>query len=255
MTDTANTLSGALLPLDLPERIIALRIQNTDSIRRHVFRRVDRPDVDAYYSAILIATQRSGQTSEDEIDVGTAEMKLYERAIVRVEGYFLSDRRNLMELPNWKTRVPGGHRISATDMLMKVTKSVESGDGLLDPDYDVVSLDACWTERNEGQMDWYRGLLHRFTPPDISHWKKLNTYKTRSVAVGGSRSQRTIYPKLDGALGDLYDELIVSVDGYSFKGNALTDRETIIREMDRFHKVSAVSSLFDRSGADASEAE
>lgn len=241
------TSDRELLPLDLAERIVVLRVGESGSLRRHVFRRLERADVDIFYSALMMARQRRGQTVEDEVDVGSAELKLYERTIVKVEGYGLSDGRDLMELPNWKDRIPGGQRIRAVDLLMKVTKSTASGEELLDPECDVVSLDACWTEK-EGSMSWYRGLIHRFTPPTVLHWKKFNVYRTRSVAIPGSRGHvRTDYPKMDGLLGDLYDELIVSVDGYSFGGSALTDRMTIVAQMNRFHKISAVSALFDKS--------
>lgn len=256
--DTANaggsnssaSMRSELLPLDLAERVVVFRMQGTGTIRRHVFRKLERADVDAYYSAILVATQRSGESVEDEIDVGSSELALYERAIARVEGYRLTDGRDLMEVPNWKEIVPGGHRISAADLLTKVRKSEISGEELLDADCAVISIDSYWTQNN-GLMDWYRGLLHRFTYPKMAHWKKFNRVKTNSVAIGGSRAQRTVYPKLNGVLCELYDELIASVDGYSWQGNPLIDRSAIVSGMDGFHKVAAASALFDKSGSGA----
>jgi hypothetical protein len=253
---TAAMSNSELLPLDATERVVALKVRDSDTIRRHIFRRIERADADAYFAATQIATQRSGQTVENEIDIGSAELKLYERAAVRIEGYGLSDGRDLMQLPNWKSRVPGGHRIRAVDFLMKVTTSQGSGAQPIDPEYDVVSLDAIWTEGAiGGSMYWYRGLVHRFTPPTDAHWKKFNNFKTRSVAVGGSRIQKTIYPKLDGVLGDIYDELIVSVDGYSFRGAPLADKATVVAQMDRFHKIAAVGALFDKSQFDSPDEE
>jgi hypothetical protein len=245
-----------LLPLDAAERVVVLRIRDSDSIRRHVFRRVLRADVDSYCAATTTATQRSGQTVENEVDVGSAELKLYERCAVRVGGYSLSDGRDLMQLDNWKSRVPGGHRIRVANLLMKVMRSIGSGAQPIDAEYDVVSLDAVWTEGATGSMDWYRGLLHRFAPPTDAHWRKFNNFKTRTVAVGGSRTQKTIYPRLDGVLADLYDELVVSVDGYSFQDAPLSDdKATICEQMDRFHKIHASMALFDRSESDSEDEE
>jgi hypothetical protein len=249
------TSSSELLPLDAAERVVALKVRDSDTVRRHIFRRIERADVDAYFAATTVVTQRSGQTVENEIDIGSAELKLYERAAVRVEGYGLDDGRNLMDLPNWKNRVPGGHRIRAVDLLMKVMKSAGSRDLVINAEYDVVSLDAMWNEGAAGSMNWYRGLLHRFTPPTDEHWRKFNNFKTRSVAVGGSRAQKTIYPKLDGVLSDMYDVLIVSVDGYAFHGAPLANRATIVAQMDRFHKIAAVAALFDKSETDSPEEE
>jgi len=250
-TEQGITSNRELLPLDLVERVVALRMNESGQICSHVFRRIERADVDAYYAAIMMATQRRGQTTEDEVDIGSAELKLYERAIVRVEGYKLNDGRDLMELPNWKDRIPGGHRIRAADLLMKVTKSAGAGEEFIDPEFDVVFLDCVWTAK-EGSMSRFSGLAHRFTPPTTAHWRRFNHYKTRSTVIGGSRGgQKTIYPKLDGLLGDLYDELIAAVDGYSFRGAALPERATVVREMDRFHKIAAISALFDKSELDA----
>jgi hypothetical protein len=252
----ATSSGGELLPLDAAERAVVLKVRDSDTIRRHVFRRIERPDADAYFAATLIAMQRSGQTTENEIDIGSAELKLYERAAVRVAGYGLSDGRDLMQLPNWKSRVPGGHRIRAVDFLIKVTISAGAATQLIDPEYDVVSLDAIWSEGAiGGSMDWYRGLVHRFTPPTDAHWKKFNNFKTRSIAVGGSRAQKTIYPKLDGVLGSFYDELVVSVGGYSFRGEPLADKATVVAQMCPFHKIAAVAALFDKSQFDSHEEE
>jgi hypothetical protein len=56
-------------------------------------------------------------------------------------------------------------------------------------------------------------------------------------------------------LAHLYDDLIVSVDGYSSGGCELgSDREAIKREMDTYHKVAAVENLFVTSSDDGSEA-
>lgn len=253
-TEVAIETKAELLPLDLAERTVVLRARETGSLRRHFFRRIDRADVDSYYAAMVVASERRGQMVEDEIDLGTAELKLYERAVLRVEGYKLTDGRDLMELANWKDRVPGGHRIRAVDLLMKVSKSQSAGEQLLDPECDVVALDACWSER-DGSMLWYRGLIHRFTPPTLVHWKKINSRRTRSIAIGGSRSQKTIYPNLDGMLGDLYDQLIVSVEGYGISGAAITDHSAITAQMDRFHKIAAASALFDRGSSDEASAE
>lgn len=245
-----------LLPLDLAERVIVLKMRESGALRRHTFRRITRADVDAYYAATMVATQRTGQTTENEYDIGSAELKLYERAAVRVEGYKLEDGRDLMELHNWRERVPGGHRISAVDLLMKVSRSACPGEQLLNAEFDIVSLDAFWSEGDSGQMSWYRGLLHRFTPPTNAHWRKVNSFKTRSVAIGGSRGgQKTIYPKLDGLLSGIYDELIQEVAGYEFHGAALEDKGSIVKEMDPLHKIAAVSALFDKSEVDSQDEE
>jgi hypothetical protein len=53
-------------------------------------------------------------------------------------------------------------------------------------------------------------------------------------------------------LAELYDELIVSVDGYTVDG-AVPDREAILEFMDTYHKVAAVDVLFSPAAANVEE--
>ena len=61
--------------------------------------------------------------------------------------------------------------------------------------------------------------------------------------VGGSRNGKTQWLGAQATLADLYDELIVSVEGYTVDG-AAPDREGIVEFMDTYHKVAAVDVLF-----------
>jgi hypothetical protein len=245
-----------LLPLDLPERVIMFKSRETGATRRHIFNRLTRADVDAYFSSMTIATERkSGNSMEYHIDLRTNILKLYERTVKRVEGYSLTDGRDMMALANWKDRIPGVHRLRATEILMKVTQSENGADLGIDPEAELVSLDAFWSAGDEG-MFHYRGLIHRFSPPTIEHWRKLNNHSTRTTAVGGSQSQRTIYPKLNGIYVELYDLLILSANGYSVGGQPLGGREQCVSQMDTFHKIAAISILFEKpSGGEAEDLE
>jgi len=245
-----------LLPLDIAERVVAFRHKETGTFRRHVFNPVTRADVDAYFSSMTVATERkSGNSMDYHIDMRTNVLKLYERAIKRVVGYSLTDGQDIMTLPNWKDRVPGVHRLRATEILVKVTESENRADLGIDPEADVVSLDAFWSAGDCG-MPHYQGLIHRFTPPTIEHWRKLHNYSTRTKAVGGSQSQRTLHPKLNGVYVELYDELILSAKGYSVGGQPIGGREQCVSKMDCFHKITAISILFDKpSGGEVEELE
>jgi len=234
-----------LLPLDLPERVVVLN--TPEGVRRHIFRRITNSDAAAYSSGKMLESHRQGQNVEDRIKITGPEIQLYDRAIARVEGYpGTSDGRAFMELPNWKDRVRGA-RIAAVRVLMEVRKAAPAADCLIDPDYDVVSLDAYWNAPSGGGNLRYQGLLHRFTPPKQGHWDRVGDFRTSTVAVGGSRTARKItrYPNMHGTMAELYDELIASVDGYSVGGSPVCDRKAILEYMDPFHKVTAVAALFE----------
>jgi hypothetical protein len=55
-------------------------------------------------------------------------------------------------------------------------------------------------------------------------------------------------------LVELYDELIVSVEGYQVNGVELgADHDAIVAEMDAYHKVAAADVLFSPAAANLSE--
>lgn len=243
-----------LLPLDAPERTVAMKLLDSGATVRHTFRALTLADIDAYFSEMKVESAREGDGLAWEIDLVTPRLKLYDRAIRSVDGYKLTDGRKLTDLPNWKNRVPGPHRLKAIERLIDVARSEGSSGVLLDPEAEIVKVDAFWSAAPGAEtMAKYLGLVHRFQAPSVEHWRKLNNASSRSVAVGGSRSGRTIYPKLNRVYAELYDELILSVDGYSFGGEPLTERAQIAAQMDPFHKIAAATALFDRSAEAAAD--
>lgn len=249
MQENQKAENQKLLPLDLPERHITWQATESGQIRTHIFRRLTAEDWAAYFAAITIEADRESRL----VDVDTAALKLYDRAAVRAEGYSVAGGATLESLPNWKSRIRPGHRIQAVDQLTKVTASEDAKLALVEPDVDVVALDAAWSASAPGLMTNYKGLLHRFTPPSVEHQQRYSRETKRSTIVGGSRTGRTIYPVKEKILLKLYDELIQSVDGYSVGGEALTEREAICREMDAFHKVAAAGQLFSTLGEEEAE--
>jgi hypothetical protein len=59
-----------------------------------------------------------------------------------VDGYKLREGK-FTEIPNWKSRVPYGHKQKAVDLLTDVTFS-ESAPEFFDPEVEEVFVDAKW---------------------------------------------------------------------------------------------------------------
>jgi hypothetical protein len=241
-----------LLPLDLPERVIRIKNKETGAIRRHFFNRVTRADVDAYFSWMTVTTEKAGKSTDFTIDHRTAPLKLYVRMVKRAEGYKQVNGEDLTTAPDWKNLVPKSDVLRVMNTLTNATQTEKDFDAGIDPEAEVISLDCFWTEDSTG-MRHYRGLLHRFKPPSLAHWHKFNNTSTKTRALAGSRSQKTEYPKLNRVLIELYDELVVSVGGYSVGAQPVASREQCISEMDCFHKIAAVSAVFDTSSANEEE--
>jgi len=237
-------MDNQLLMLDAAERSACWR-NAQGQVRRHVFRRIGAEFWNGYFGRIMLESDRKGRT----IDTASAALWLYREAAIRADGFSVRGGGNLTDLPNWQERIPMGQRIQAVDMLSSVELSAEEI-AEIEPECEVVRLDALWNEDsdNPGAMRKFSGLVHRFTPPTAAHQQRFSREMSRSLIVRGSREAKTIHPARQKVLLTLYDELILSVEGYGAKGEPLASREAIIAEMDLFHKVAAAGQLFNTLG-------
>ena len=157
---------------------------------------------------------------------------------------------NLTDLPNWPARLPLAHRRQVGATLADVRVAIPDGDFVIQPEGEEVLLDAAYTAapagdgNQPGKMLKLTGLKHLFRSPTAAQHKRYNAQASRSVVVGGSRAGRTVYPTTHAVLADLYDELIVSVEGYALDGVALTSDVNARGSMDLLHKVTAAQELF-----------
>jgi hypothetical protein len=256
--------AAELLPLDAPERVAVFRMKGKSY--RHIFRRITPRDWENFFSLIVAEFKQEPGGFTQVVDTDCASLALYGKIIQRVEGYTVKDGSAVESLPMWQERIPQNHRLIAMDLLMRAGASDAADDSALDVEGVTVSLDALWspvrtTNRdpggpiligpmpgNEGpphdQMTLYRGLLHKFAQPTAEHRRRFLKAKNRAFVAGGSRSGITRIPSAHPLLVKLYDELIESVEGYSVGGAALASREQAMREMDAFHKATAVGALF-----------
>jgi hypothetical protein len=251
-----------LLPLDAQERVVSFR--SGGQTYRHVFRRITQKDWDGFFTHIEAEIEQQGRTTHQMVNTDIATLWLYNAVIARADGYVVRDGRKLEELPNWQERVPQQHRLSAADLLMRVSASDSGGPVILDAEGETVVLQALWNDHGLGTqaspvaangMAKFSGLVHRFESPTAEHRRKFLRARSRTVIVGGARQGKTMLPSAQPVLARLYDELIRGVEGYSIGGREIKANE-IPLEMDGFHKVTAVGQLFQTGlREDAEEAE
>lgn len=246
--DRVALAGGDLLPLDAQRSVT---FKDHGQCFTYFFRRISAQDWLDFFSGISFESERVGSERVDRFDFRTAGFELVQRTLERVEGYKLgagggttSGGGDLMELANWKARLPYGHVQLAASLLQKVTESKEEREFVIQPDLDEVFLDAVWEAAGAGKMNEYRGLIHRFRCPSAEDRRRFNRATSEARVVGGTRTGRTIYPGRQKLLAELYDQLVESVEGYGVAGQELKGAEQIRREMDAFHKVSAVQLLF-----------
>ena len=228
-----------LLQLDI-ERAITFR--SGENVYRHVFRRIGSIDWERFFNKIEAEIENGeGGSVTRIVSAENATLWLYSHCVLRAEGYRVSDGRKLEELPQWRERIPPGHRLKAANLLMQVNPC--AAEDLIEAEGETVTLDAVWSEK-DGGMAKYSGLVHRFATPTNEHRHRLARARARAKVTGGSRSGRTVIPSAQPVLAALYDELILGVEGYAVSQHPISGREEIAREMDAYHKVIAAGAIF-----------
>jgi hypothetical protein len=211
-------------------------------------RRLTEADWMKYFAGIHIAAQQNGNERSTTIDTVSPRLALAETALIDCRGYTVIGGAALTSVPNWQKKIPLPHRLRLGEALAEVRPSQAGDPFTIHPECEVVLLDATYTSFNflddDARMEKVLGLKHVFSTPTEEQHRRFQREASRSVVVGGSRTGKTIYRNWSPLLADLYDDLIVSVEGYTVNGVPLTNNADIRREMDMQHKVIAAQELF-----------
>ncbi len=228
-----NVPKSSELNLAALERTVRLKFGGKTA--RHIFRRLTFSDwwgflKDSRTEMILQGDSWSHESRTDE-----AAIALWDRAIVRVEGYRVGE--------DWKEKMPASHKIAAVGLLQEVVAvpSSEEDDLDLEADRRTVTLKAAWN----GQV--FHRLQHIFRVPEQEQtltYRRLMAEFFRKSSRRQSTTRVVVPVRLSG-LVKLYDRLIEEAEGYTgFRAP---------REMDPLHKQAAVLALFDSPQEESEE--
>lgn len=237
-TTTETVADPAPARLDLGvARTIALKFASR--LYTWTFRRIERNDWEQFFRSFETETTNilGEQTETFEIESGLVE--LARSCVVKVEGY------KMPAAGDWRSMLPLGHLKAYAQVLRDVHAEPTRDDAPFAlSDLSEVSLSCIWSG------DRWTGLVHRFRQPTLQEQKDYHRAASTYRIVGNDRGNRTIYPARQALMMDFYDKLIESVDeSYCVRGEALTAREAIVREMDCSHKVAAIQGLLNAGGA------
>lgn len=206
-------------------------------------RRITEDDWTRYFMGIVIVSEQQGRERINTVDVNGARLALVGRVLTGAEGYRVEGGQELTTLDGWQNRVPLAHRLQLAATLTDARPSAEEGDGLIYLNGEEIVLTASWNL--DGSMVQFGGLKHRLQAPTEAQYRRYASQASRSRVVGGSRTGKTIYSGAQLTLAELYDELVLSVDGYASNGLPLgNDQDRIRRSMDMLHKVMSAQELF-----------
>jgi hypothetical protein len=197
-----------------------------------------------YFEGILSTSENQNGARVDSFDSSAARLDLVEQSLTTASGYALPDgKTSIDQVEGWKSMLPLSHRLGVANAIISVSASEPSDDDPISLGQESVFLDAVWSAGDDGIMRKFKGLRHNFISPTSEQQRRVSRDSSRSRVVGGSRNGKTQWLGAQATLADLYDELIVSVEGYTVDG-AAPDREGIVEFMDTYHKVAAVDVLF-----------
>jgi hypothetical protein len=207
-----------------------------------------------YFEGILSTSENQGGKSVNRFDSSAARVELVEQVLIGAEGYATADGAAVTSVAGWQQLLPLSHRLAAGDALVNAQRAENPEDEPFVLGAEVVYLDAVWSADPQGVMQKYHGLCHRFKTPTADQQRRFSRDSSRSRIVGGSRKGLTQWMGAQGTLAELYDELVVSVEGYTVNGAPLgTDRDAIVAEMDTYHKVVAADVLFSPAAPNLAE--
>jgi hypothetical protein len=206
-----------------------------------------------YFQSTISVSENQGGTTISSFDSSGARLELVGEVLQDASGYKISGL-HITDVPNWKSLVPSQHRLAVGTILISAERSEVSDDEPITLGLDSVSIDAIWTWNGKDGMKQEKGLRHFFRAPCVEQQRRYNRDMSRSQIIGGSRTGKTRWLGAQATLVELYDELIDSVEGYTFGGAPITEREQIIERMDTYHKVVAAEALFTPAAAAIEEA-
>jgi len=230
------------LPLDVAERIVSFRDER-GVLRKHVFTppRQKLAEVREFFQQAHDEMLNSARKPGSGRDLAKPRRALYRALIIRVEGYTLTGGRPLAELPGWIERLPLAHRLAAVNLLTGITRAERAAE--IDPEFDLVELDADWNGARPETTTAFSGLLHRFQPFSEEDLHEFQQRTTRVTEVKGTREPAFLQAAPEKVMLDFYDQKIRAVEGYAVGQQPLADAEQIRAWMDPFHKITALGPL------------
>jgi hypothetical protein len=232
---------SAAIELKAP-RIIAIEDRGKQYLL--TLARITRKQWLTYFDAIVSTSENQGGKRIDSFDSSAARLDLVESALITASGYGLpAGKTSIDQVEGWKALLPISHRLGVANALLSVSFSEPTDEDAISLGEESVYLDAVWGADENAELRKFTGLRHNFTTPTAQQQRHLARENSRSRIIGGSRGGKTLWLGAQATLAELYDELIVSVEGYAVDGEE-PDRGAIVEFMDTYHKVCAADTLF-----------
>ncbi len=209
---------------------------------RHYFTRPSSADAEQYLKS-MNRSQRAveGDIIESSFDSTDADLVLWDKLIVRVEGYLATGLGDIMTKENWRELVPAPHKQAAAQGIFYLGLEPEKGASDEEDDGATFSpqggLEVALQAMQNGIL--IKNLLHRFRHPKPSEMKEWNSMHAFNRVELRRKEKNYLFENNLRREIQLYDAMIYQVQGYLFNGGSF------IELMDSVHKQMAITRAFE----------
>lgn len=234
----ASTPAPLLFDLGLDESLVTLNVNGLKLT--HVFRKATSEELAAHQEALVLRTKtRDGKTIESEFDTTEADYALWQQLILRVGGYLKKGIGDIAALETWKEIVPPAHQLSAVQGLYRLELAQTDETPVYFDTALTVSITAI---QNRKQIR----VEHHFRDATTSELKELRRIHAAPRELNKRGFIVSDYGVKLADMVKLYDGMVSSVSGYSFKGAQIETAEDARAIMDPIHKKVAITEAFRR---------
>lgn len=245
--------------LGLKECFFTLRLQRGDKkfILKHFFRLPSFTDWFEYLKQRkFMALSKGKDTYEFANVMQEQDLAFWESLILRVEGY-TSQKKDLMNFEDWKARIPVDHKLEAMSgfLMFNRHEEVSASEAIATDGFDVddeVGRELTFTAIQDGNEVTLKFFFGR---PETSDYVKFNrlSSKMQLVRTKQRNVQEMRVPADIRPFVEMFDKLILKVEGYGFNGKDLMKVEDWKPKVDAYHKREAIRELFTTSLLDDEE--
>lgn len=239
--------------VSLKECFFTLRLQRGDKkfILRHVFRLPSFKDWFEYLRQRKFMGLSKGKDTYEFANVMQEEdLAFWDSLIIRVEGY-ISQKKDVSELEDWKTKVPVDHKLEAMSGFVMFSRheEVSASEAIVADGFDVDDEIGRELEFSTVQNGEEVFLKYFFGRPETTDYVRFNRLisKMQLVRTKQKNVQEMRVPSDVRPFVEMFDKLIVKVEGYASEGKDLMKDEAWKSKIDTYHKKEAIRELFTSS--------
>jgi hypothetical protein len=245
--------------LGLKECFFTLRLQRGEKkfILKHFFR---LPSFTDWYDYLkqrkFMGLSKGKDTYEFSNVMQEQDLEFWGSLIVRVEGY-VTGKKDIMDSDNWKEKIPVDHKLEAMSgfVMFNRHEEVSASEAVATDGFDVDDEIGRELEFSTVQNGKEIFIKFFFGKPETTDYVKFNRLisKMQLVRTKQRNVQEMRVPADIRPFVEMFDKLILKVEGYVSGSKDLMEIEDWKSKIDAYHKKESIREMFTSSILDDEE--